>query len=114
MRIKDLEETVDGLLRSAGTLLDEMFRSHSPQFGPFLVWFRTTLLEDCSAFAQESVRRFEASDRSFAVFEVDDVRLRFMRMAFEKRGCPKALLWNMLEYLRQFLDQRRVVREGGW
>ena len=110
----DLEDTVDSLMRPVGVLLDEMFRNSSPELDPFLLWFRTTLLDDCEAFVKDFVRRFEATGKSFAVFELYHVRLRFMQMVFEKAGRRKDLFWDMLEHIRQFLERRRVVREGSW
>ena len=41
-------------------------------------------------------------------------KLRFMQMVFEKAGRRKDLFWDMLERIRQFLERRRVVREGSW
>ncbi len=110
----DLEDTVDSLMRPVGVLLDEMFRNNSPELDPFLLWLRTTMLDDCGAFVKDFVRRFEASGKSYAVFELYHVRLRFMQMVFEKAGRRKDLFWDMLENIRQFLDRRRVVREGSW
>ena len=37
-----------------------------------------------------------------------------MQMVFEKAGRRKDLFWDMLEHIRQFLERRRVVREGSW
>ena len=80
----------------------------------FVDWLRETMNADCSAFMQEFARRFEASGRSFAVYEMYELRVRFMHKAYDEAQCPKDSFWKHLELVRRVLARHRVVPEGVW
>ena len=91
-----------------------MFARQDQAIKDFAQWFWLTMHDDCMAFLQEFSRRFEDSGKSFAVYEVYAVRVRIMKMAYERAGRPKDAFWNKLELLHRIFSQRRVVPEGVW